>query len=230
VALTLWCGRFGAKLTVLVACSLLSVQAQTLQVPCALAEQINLSSFTLLGDYNGSEAGQDDAAADYAECQSRALTRSLSRMASLSSRMGALRTLYRQLNEADGTLAYIMEGGGTMYSHGIPRSFPDIEVTLKTLAALASSQSGGQTGARYTASIRLSKEALTTRLSQLKGWKPSGDYPFSQKEYAAALQQYQDAANSIMKVLGSRNDAATAAGYQPLGSSLFLDDILNNND
>lgn len=227
--------RFGTLLLILALLGLQPSLAQTLSVPCTLAEKIDLTSFTLLGNYDPSEAGQDRAASDYAGCQSKALTRSLSQMVELSSRMGALRTLYRQLNAADGLLASIMdggttEGGGTVYGHGVPRSYPEIETTLRTLAALAGSRYGGQTGAQYAASIRGSKEALTTRLSLLRGWKPSGEYPFSEEQYRAALQRYQDAANTIMKVLGSRGDAATAAGYLPLSGSLFLDDLLNNND
>ena len=220
-------------LTVLVQLTLLACQvalAQTVQVPCTLVEKIDLNSFTLLGNYDPSEVGQDRAAADYAECQATALTRELGRMPQLSARMAALRKLYRQLSAYDGRLAFIMEGGGTMYNHGIPRSYPETETTLKTLAALASSRYGAQTGTRYAASIQGQKEALSTRLSLLKGWKPSSDFPFDQSQYIAALTTYEKTANAIMKVLGSRNDAATAAGYLPLGNSLFLDDILNNND
>ncbi len=220
-------------LTVLALLTLLACPAslaQSLQVPCTLAEKIDLTSFALLGNYDPSEAGQDRAAADYAECQATALTRELGKMPQLSARMTTLRTLYRQLNAYDGRLAFIMEGGGTMYNHGIPRSYPGTETTLKTLAALAGGRYGAQTGARYAASIRGSKEALTTRLSLLKGWKPSSDYSFDQSQYSAGLASYEKTANAIMKVLGSRGDAATAAGYLPLGDSLFLDDILNNND
>ncbi len=210
-------------------------QAQTatvprVAVPCSLAEKLDQAGFTLLGQYDDSEAGSDTAAYDYAECLSKGLTRDLAHLPQLSARLAKLRRLYRQLSATDGRLASIMQGGGTLYSHSVPRSFPGIEATLRTLAALAGSSYGGQTGARYTASIQASRQALAARLSLLKGWKPSGGFPFDPAVYKAALTDYENTANAVVRLLGSRNDAATAAGYLRLGGSLFLDDILNNND
>jgi len=204
--------------------------AQTVQVPCLLAEKIDLSAFTLFGGYDDSEAGSDEAASDYAGCQARALTRDLSRMPQLSARLQTLRKLYRQLNAAEGALAFQLEGGGTMYSHGIPRSFPAVETTLRTLAALAGSTYGAATGPQFTDSVRASKQALAARLSLLRGYQPGKGDTFDPARYKEALTTYQDTANAIQKLLGAQNTAATAAGYLPLGSSLFLDDLLNNND
>ena len=221
-------GRFGAALAVLVAFS--PVQAQTVQVPCTLAEKINLYSFSLQGNYDDSEAGQDAAAYDYSQCLAAGLTRDLSKMPQLSARMATLRKLYRQLNAADGQLASVMEGGGTMYAHGVPRSYPEVEATVQTLAALAGSRYGAALGPQFTASLRSSRQALSARLSLLDGWKPSGDYPFNPAVYKSALRTYRDTTAAITKLLGDSNNAATAAGYLPLGGSLFLDAILNNND
>ena len=66
--------RFGTLLLILALLGLQPSLAQTLSVPCTLAEKIDLTSFTLLGNYDPSEAGQDHAASDYAGCQSKALT------------------------------------------------------------------------------------------------------------------------------------------------------------
>ena len=207
-----------------------STQMPPGQVPCALAAKIDQGTFTLMGAYDDSEVGQDSAAYDYAQCRAQALTRDLGKMPGLSARMVTLRRLYRQLNAADGHLASVMEGGGTMYSHAVPRSFPEVEITLQTLSALAGSKYGAAVGPQYTASIQASRQALAARLSLLRGWQPSSDFPFDPAAYRAALKTYEPTANAIVKLLGRRNDAATAAGYLPLGGSLFLDDLLNNND
>ncbi|WP_407568898.1 hypothetical protein [Deinococcus altitudinis] len=228
MALTSWGARFGAALAVLVVFSL--GQAQTAQVPCTLAEKLSLYSFSLQGNYDDSEAGQDAAAYDYSQCLAAGLTRDLSRMPQLSARLVMLRRLYRQLNAADGQLASVMEGGGTMYAHGIPRIYPEVETTLRTLSALEGSKYGAALGPQFTASLRSSRQALSARLSLLDGWKPSGDFPFDPAVYRSALKTYKDTAAAIMKLLGDTNNAATAAGYLPLGGSVFLDDILNSND
>lgn len=204
--------------------------AQTVQVPCVLAEKIDLPSFTLFGRYDDSELGSDMAASDYAECQARALTRDLSGMPQLSARLNTLRKLYRQLNGAEGALAFQMEGGGTMYTHGIPRSFPEVETTLRTLAALAGSKYGAATGPQFTASLQASRQALAERVSLLRGYQPGKGDTFDPARYKEALGSYEAAATAIQKLLGSQSNAATAAGYLPLGSSLFLDNLLNNND
>ena len=221
-------GRFGAALMVLVAFS--PVHAQRFSVPCTLAEKISLYTFSLQGNYDDSEAGQDAAAYDYSQCLAAGLSRDLLKMPQLSARLVTLRKLYRQLNAADGQLASVMEGGGTMYAHGVPRSYPEVETTLRTLAALAGSKYGAATGPQFTASIRGSRQALSARLSLLEGWTPSEKNSFDPAVYKSALKTYKDTAAAIMKLLGDHNDAATAAGYVPLGGSLFLDDILNNND
>lgn len=230
MALTLRCGRSWVRLLVLITFSVTPVHAQTVQVPCTFAEKIDQASFTLLGNYDESEVGQDTAAYDYSQCLAAGLTRDLGKMPQLSARLVTLRKLYRQLSGADGELASVMEGGGTMYAHGVPRSYPEVEATLRTLAALAGSRYGAATGPQFTASLRSSRQALSARLSLLDGWKPSGDYPFDPAVYKAALRTYRDTAAAIMNLLGDSNNAATAAGYLPLGGSLFLDDILNSND
>lgn len=202
--------------------------AQATEVPCALAEHIDLETYALLRGGGGSEVDQDEAAFQYAECLAAGLKRDLGAMPQLSTRLAALRKLYRQLNAADSELASAMMGGGTMYTHAIPRSYPTIETTLRTLSALAGSRYGAQTGGRYTASIQESRRAFAARVIRLNTWKPDGSFPFDAANYRATLATYQATGMAIMRLLGSRNDAATAAGYGPLTSSLFLDDILDD--
>ena len=204
------------------------VQAQKGQVPCTLAEQVDQTTFGLLGNYGESEVSQDYIASNYADCLVKALTRDLSGSPQLLARLVTLRKLYHQLTDAESTLALAMEGGGTMYSHGIPRSFPATETTLRTLAVLAGGKYGALVGPQFTVSIKYSREALATRLSQLESWKPNGGFSFDSASYRSALRNYGDTAKAIMKLLGTRNDAATAVGYLPLGTSLFVDGILHN--
>ncbi len=199
-------------------------------VPCALAEKIDLAAFTLLGRYDDNEVGSDAASSDYAECQARALTRDLRGMPQLSARLSTLRKLYRQLNAAEGALAFQLAGGGTLYVHGVSRSYPAIETTLRTLSALAGSRYGAATGQQFAASISGSRQALAARLSLLRGHQPDKGDPFDPARYKEALGHYEAAASAIQKLLGNQNNAATAAGFIPLGGSLFLDDLLNNND
>ena len=141
--------------------------AQATEVPCALAEHIDLETYALLRGAGGSEVDQDEAAFQYAECLAAGLKRDLGAMPQLSARLASLRKLYRQLNAADGELASAMMGGGTMYTHAIPRSYPTIETTLRTLSALAGSRYGAQTGGRYTASIQESRRAFAARVTLL---------------------------------------------------------------
>ncbi|ULH14412.1 hypothetical protein MF271_10210 [Deinococcus sp. KNUC1210] len=214
-------------LTALLAIPLAS--AQTVKVPCTLAERLDLDTFALLGNYDGSEAGQDSAADDLAQCWAAGLTRDLRQMPKLAARISTLRTLYQQLNSAEGDMAYDMMGGGTMYTHAIPRSFPGIEETLRTLAALAGSTSGAQVGQRYALSVTASSRAFASRVAALKTWKPKDLPDFDRRDFLTSLADYQKAGMAIQKLLGSRGDAATAAGYLPLQSSMFVDEFLNDD-
>ena len=201
-------------------------QAQSVRVACTLAEKLDTDTFSLLGNYDPSEVGQDSAASDLAQCWAAGLTRDLAAMPRLSARMVALRRLYRQLRSDEGELAYAMMGGGTLYIHAVPRSFPGTEQTLRTLAALASSPLGGQVGQRYARSVRLSQQAFAARVAALKSWKPSEVPDFDRQGFLRVLADYQKTGNAVMSALGSRGDAATAAGYLPLSQPLFLDEIL----
>jgi hypothetical protein len=203
--------------------------AQTVKVDCALAERLDLDTFTLLGNYDSSEAGQDDAAYDLAQCSSAGLTRDLRNMPQLSARIAALRTLYRRLNSDEGELAYAMMGGGTLYTHAIPRSYPNVEGTLRTLAALAGNSLGGQVGQRYTLSVAASRRAFSERLAALRTWKPKDAPAFDRTEYLKTLADYQKTGAAIQRLLGGRGDAATAAGHLPLSTTIFVDEILSDD-
>ena len=204
-------------------------RAQTVKVSCTLAEKLDLDTFTLLGNDDSSEAGQDQAALDLAQCWAAGLTRDLSNMPKLSARINTLRTLYRRLNSDEGQLAYAMMGGGTMYTHAIPRSYPGVEETLRTLAALAGNTLGGQVGQRYTLSVTASSRAFAARVAALKTWKPKDLPDFDRTDYLGILADYQKTGAAIQGLLGGRGDAATAAGYLPLGTSIFLDEILSDD-
>lgn len=205
------------------------VLAQTTPVPCSVAEHLDLDSYTLMAGYRSSELDNDEAAATYAGCLAAGLTRDLKAQPKLSARIAQLRTQYRQLRSLEGQLAYMMMGGGTMYTHAVPRSEPETEARLRALATLASSPLGGQTGARYSQELRLAREVFAERVAKLRAWKPDGSSSFDRATFTRLIQQYQQAGSTLMATLGQRGDAATAVGYQPLEWSLFVDEFLTES-
>ena len=104
---------------------------------CALANAVDSGIYAALTIDIWSEADEDNAAGNWADCRATALRRSLSGNPKLSARIDGLRKQLQQLRALEGQFAYIRAGGGTLYSHAIPRSFPYLEEQLAGLAALA---------------------------------------------------------------------------------------------
>lgn len=204
--------------------------AHAAPLPCALSARLDLDTYLALSLDRLSEVDQDQGSLAYAACQAAVLSSGLTKSPQLAARIGALRGLYRQLRSLEGSLASAMAGGGTMHAHAVPRSYPEIERTLAGLAALASSPLGGQMGQRLSGSLKASQQAFAERTQALKTWKPrdaalsSAYQPLS---FRADVTRYAQTGAAIMQLLGSRADAATAAGYLPLASALFLDEYLS---
>jgi len=214
---------------VLLSFTALSVQAAP--IPCAVAVTLDASTYDLLAlGPQVSEVAADQSSVDYAGCQAARLDKQLEKSPQLRERLGRLRTLYRQLRAEEGGLAYVMAGGGTLHSHAVPRSYPALEQTLSSLAVLVSGRLGAQMGPQYAESLAFSRTAFTDRLTALKAWKPKDPAStsfYDPKMFQQGVIAYAQTGAAIMKLLGSRGDAATAAGYLPLQSPLFLDEYLN---
>lgn len=205
--------------------------AQAAPIPCSVAVRLDADTYNLLAlGTQVSEAATDQSSFDYAECQAARTNAQLAQSPQLRERLGRLRTLYRQQRSEEGGLAYAMAGGGTIHSHAVPRSYPALEETLSSLAVLASSSLGAQTGPQYARSLDSSRTAFNDRLTALKAWKPKDPAStsfYDPKTFQADVAAYAQIGAAMMKLLGSKGDAATAAGYLPLQSPLFVDEYLN---
>ncbi len=226
--------RFPFALAALMTAGLLAAglglsPAHAAPLPCSLAVKLNIGTYLELSLDQWNEAAQDQASADYAGCRAAALSASLSKSPQLRARIAALRGLYRQLRGLEGNLAAQMAGGGTMHSHAVPRSYPELEATLSGLAALASSPLGAQTGAHFGRSLQTSRQAVDTRIKALKAWTPKdapGSSFYDPTTFQADVTHYAQIAGQIRHLLGNRPDAATAAGYLPFQTALFVDEYL----
>ena len=207
---------------------------QVSKVQCLLAERTDLETFSLLVNFDPSEAGQDQAALRYAECQAAGLSRDLAGTPQLAARIVTLRRLYRELAALDGQLAHSMDVGedassDTIAIHASNRSVIGVEPTLRTLAALASAPVA-QTGARSGESVAASKKTFLERVAVLKLWKPGPELAASSTFDARYVQRqiadYERVGRALMTALGNRADAATAAGCRPLASSELIDEAL----
>ncbi len=216
---------------VLLGLTLTAVPAQAAKIPCTVAVTLDPRTYDLLAlGTQVNEAAADQSSLDYAGCQAARLGTQLARSPQLRERLGQLRTLYRQLRAEEGGLAYVMAGGGTLHSHAVLRSYPALEQTLASLGALASSRLGAQTGPQYTDSLAFSRTAFNDRLTALKAWKPKDPAStsfYDARTFQADVTAYAQTGAAIMRLLGSTGNAATAAGYLPLQSALFVDEYLN---
>ena len=120
---------------------------------CALANAVDSGTYANLTISTWSEVDQDNASYNWAECRAAALRRTLTGNPKLSARIDTLRRQYREMRAIESELAGTRAGGGTMYAHAVPRSFAFLEEQIGSLAALARSPLGGQTGALYARRI-----------------------------------------------------------------------------
>ena len=205
--------------------------AQTTPLPCTLAVKLDFESYDALSlEVSGhSEASADMSSVTYADCRAAALGDELKNFPQLRARLEKLRGLYRQLRALEGELAYAMAEGGTVHTHAVPRSYPGLEATLGSLAALArSSLGGGQMDKRYGASLTESRTAFEQRVKALKAWTPkqASSSFYEPKAFQQNVSEYAQTGAQIMTILGSRADVVTATGYLPLQSALFVDEYL----
>lgn len=175
-----------------------------------------------IGQWN--EADQDDASYNWAECRAAQLRKELAAFPRLSARIDGLRKQYRELRALEGQLAGIRAGGGTLYSHVVPRSYPFLEEQLRSLSALARSPLGAQTGQLYGQKIAQATAAHIAYISALRAYKPGPDENYglyTPQKWKALVDRYEALGRAVMRTLGSRGDAATAVGYSILGATVF---------
>ncbi len=191
---------------------------------CALANAVDSGSYATLTIDIWSEADEDNAAGTWADCRAAALRRSLSGNPKLSARIDGLRRQVRQLRALEGEFAGIRAGGGTLYGHAVPRSFPMIEEQLAGLATLARTSVGAQTGQRYAALIAQARKEHAAYVATLRAYRPGPDETYSlynAAEWKTLVTQYETLGRAVMGTLGTRGDAATALGYTLLNTTLF---------
>lgn len=200
-----------------------SAAAQT-PANCALANAVDSGSYATLAMDGWSEADEDNVAFEWAECRAAALRRSLTGNPKLSARIDGLRRQVRQLRALEGEFAGIRAGGGTLYGHAVPRSFPMIEEQLAGLATLARTPLGAQTGQRYAALIAQARKEHAAYVATLRAYKPGPDETYSlynAADWKTLVTQYETLGRAVMGTLGTRGDAATALGYATLTTTLF---------
>ncbi|WP_155297490.1 hypothetical protein [Deinococcus kurensis] len=216
--------RLLPALTVTALLALCPLAAAQTPANCALANAVDSGSYATLTIDTWSEADEDNAAGNWADCRAAALRRSLSGNPKLSARIDGLRRQMQQLRALEGQFAYIRAGGGTLYSHAIPRSFPYLEEQLSGLAALARTTLGAQTGQRYAALIAQARTDHAAYVATLRAYRPTPDETYSSynaAEWKQLVDRYEALGRAVMGTLGTRGDAATALGYAMLTTTLF---------
>lgn len=186
---------------------------------------VDAASYDRLTITQWSEADQDNASANWAECRAAALRASLAGFPQLRARIATLRGQLREMRALEGQLAGIRAGGGTLYAHAIPRSSPPLEDGLASLAALARTPLGGQTGGgRYAQAVREARGNFTTYVATLRAYKPGPDDTsglYDPREWAGLVDRYETLGKAVMLTLANRGDAATALGYGLLTNQVF---------
>lgn len=210
----------------LVLAALLLGGAARAQTPanCPLANAVDAASYDRLTITQWSEADQDNASFNWAECRAARLSAGLSAMPQVQARIALWRRQLRELRSLEGQLAGIRAGGGTLYSHAVPRSFPGLEDGLASLAALAGSRLGAQTGGQYVRLIQEARRNNAEYVRTLRAYKPGVDETYGlydPEEWARLVNRYETLSGAIMLTLGTRGDAATALGYGLVVDQLF---------
>ncbi|MDB5046393.1 MAG: hypothetical protein JWQ08_2443 [Deinococcus sp.] len=203
-------------------------QARTLaaQSPanCVLANAVDSATYDLLTITTWSEADQDNSSANWAQCRAAKLDKELASQPQLRARLQTLRRQYREMRAIEGQLAGIRAGGGTMYSHQVPRMYPGLEEELASLGALARSTLGAPTGQHYARVIAQARADLARYIKLQRAYTPGPDEDYGMydpAEWAATLNRYETLGKAIMLTLGNRNDTATALGYSILTHFTF---------
>ncbi|WP_415786806.1 hypothetical protein [Deinococcus saxicola] len=142
----------------------------------------------------------------------------------LSAHIDGLRQRYRDVRALEGQLAGIRAGGGTLYSHAVPRMYPYLEDQLQSLSALARSSLGAQTGQLHGQKVAQAAAEHIAYIITLRAYKPGPDQDYglhNPQEWKAAVDRYEALGRAIMQTLESRNDAATALVYSILNNTTF---------
>lgn len=200
-----------------------AAQAQTAP-NCALARVVDADSYSQLTITQWSEADQDNASINWAECRAAKLGTVLATQPQLRARMATLRGHLREMRALEGQFAGIRAGGGTLYAHAVPRSYAPLEDRLASLAALARTALGGQTGSEYARVIQAARENHAEYLKSLRAYNPGPDETYGMydpEEWAALVDRYETLGRAVMGALGTRGDAATALGYSLLVDQVF---------
>ena len=206
--------------------ALLVLGAARAQAPanCPLADAVDAASHDRLTITRWSEADQDNASYNWAECRAARLNADLAGMPQLRARMALLRKQLREMRGLESQLAGIRAGGGTLYAHAVPRSFAPLEDQMTSLAALARSSLGAQTGGQYARLIQTARQNNAEYIRILRAYKPGAGETYGMydpKEWARMVSRYETLSGAVMLTLGSRGDAATALGYSLLMDQVF---------
>ncbi|SMB93108.1 hypothetical protein [Deinococcus hopiensis] len=191
---------------------------------CALARAVDSGSYDVLTTVQWSEVDQDNSSYNWAECRAAALQANLSTQPQLRARIALLRKQLREMRLLEGSLAGIRAGGGTMYSHAVPRSFTWLEEQLASLAALARSPLGARTSVHYGEVVREAQQDFAGYVRTLRAYKPKPNDTYGlydPKVWTQMVNRYETLGKAVMLTLGNRGDAATVVGYAVLTNQLF---------
>ncbi len=109
--------------------------AEETEKPITMAEALRLGPEKLMDKVQGGEAGMDRACEMFAAAKRiETETKLAKRDLALVTELAGWRTLLDSTNDACCSLAYAMNGGGTLYAHAQARNDADLEIFLARFA------------------------------------------------------------------------------------------------
>lgn len=204
----------------------LPASAAPSQQTCAFATTVDADSFSTLQRRGSSEVDYDSAAYEWAWCRQEELARNLKNQPDLLKRISNLRRILRAMRGIEAQLAMIRAGGGTLYSHAVPRSYPAIEAQLASYAALSLSSSDlFKQQTRYQALMAASQRDLAAYIKDQKLFRPApseANALFQQSTWTQQIVRYEAYVNEATRLLGKAATPAAALGYSMISSRLFM--------
>lgn len=214
-----------------------SVAAQDIQSyepPCSEVLRLSPDAFSDLfveKTNDGSEAGLDQAATYWANCNHDANLARLKSFPALRARLINLYLLEWKFIDAETELASLVSGGGTMYPHGAARFGPTVELHLQKLIALTTSKAGAAQSPTINARYATAKQSLEARLKRVQTPKPfvdtysKAEADAKRKDWLESAKDYNQAYLNIRKTIGSRVDATSVAILEFLAKGLWAEEL-----
>lgn len=177
---------------------------------------------------NASEAGYDQAHAYWANCKRADNLKRLEKYPQLKGRLEQMRNLYRQLRTLETDLALNYFGGGTLYTHILARSGPELETHLSDLIGLTTSTAGAATSAAIASANDLYETDIRQRIQAMAALAnhPQLSQP---QQWNLTVKRYEDAFKQLLSIAGNRKDVTRLLILRYIDSNLWLNEILQEN-